>query len=57
MPAPSSVVWSGSIKSDWSNTARVILSPQAEDLVSCDCPFRAEILHFVHLQDDKFTIS
>lgn len=47
MPVPSSVAWSASIKSDWSTTARVILIPQAKDLVRRDCPFRAEILHFV----------
>ena len=55
MPAPSSAGWNASIKSDWSNSAGVILSPQAKDLAPRDRPIRAEILHFV--QDDTFILS
>ena len=54
MPVPSSVAWSASIKSDWSNPAGVILSPQAKDLVTRDRPFRTEILHFV--QDETLIL-
>jgi hypothetical protein len=57
MPAPSSAGWNAWIKSDWSDIAPVVLSLQAQDLVTRNRPFRGEIIHFVHLQDDTLVVS